>query len=52
MEIQRELIDPEDEEYLQGIEKIHQGKNGARTPSASSVVRPKAPETEKNTVAM
>ncbi|OUK25908.1 DNA-binding response regulator, partial [Enterococcus faecium] len=24
MEIQRELIDLEDEEYLQGIEKIHQ----------------------------
>ena len=26
MEIQRELIDLEDEEYLQGIEKIHQAK--------------------------
>ena len=27
--------------------KNSSGKNGARTPSASSVVRPKAPETEK-----
>ncbi len=47
MEIQRELIDLEDEEYLQGIEKNPSGKNGARTSAATSVIHQKASETEK-----
>ena len=40
MEIQRELIDLEDEEYLQGIEKSIR-QNGARTSAATSVIHQK-----------
>lgn len=50
MEIQRELIDLEDEEYLQGIEKSIR-QNGARTSAATSVIHQKH-QRQKSTVTM
>ncbi len=52
MEIQRELIDLEDEEYLQGIEKIHQAKKRCKNFSSYFCHSSKSIRDRKSTVTM